>query len=216
MGGCFGGATDDQKAIEREQMDFYKTMTQHFESTFANSQNILASLKNAWQPILSKGANQEGFSPEEKAVYNTQATERTAANYAQASAAAHRAQAAMGGSEVIPSGVNLKLDSDIAQAAAREQSEQQLGITQENYAQGRRNFAAASQALGGVAELNNPLGFSQSAEGAGGQASQSANEVAAADNAANPWKNIGGMLGGAADSWLTGGFASMMKPPKST
>ena len=89
----------------------------------------------------------------------TQATSGVANQYQAANQATQQQLAATGGgNQFLPTGANAQLTQQNAQAAAQAQSAAQLGITEAGYAQGRQNYLAAAQGLGGVASAMNPLG----------------------------------------------------------
>jgi hypothetical protein len=210
---CGGGPSQQQQQLAAAQQAFYGTMTNSYAQTFAGQQNILTSLQNAWKPILAAGPGQYGFTSAEDAAMRSQATQGTAATYAQASTALNANLAAKGGNGFIPSGENAQLNASVAEAAANQQSSENLGITEAGYAQGRANFNAASAAMGGVAAELNPAGYIAGANQAGNSAYDSAYYNQQMTNAASPLNAIGGILGGALGSGLdafTGGVGKSL------
>jgi hypothetical protein len=210
---CGGGPSASQQNLAAQQAAFYQTMTNSYQQTFAGQQAILSNLKSAWAPILAAGPNQYGFSTAEDAALRSQATEGTAGTYAQASRAVNANLAAKGGNGFIPSGGAAQLDSEVAQAAANQQSSENLGITEAGYAQGRANFSQASQVMGGVANTMNPTGYISGTNQAGSDAFSSATTNYNEAQAASPWNAVSGILGGALTTGLnafTGGIGGSL------
>lgn len=197
------GASKQQKEISAEQTAFYKELTQNYATAFSGQQAILKNLTDTFTPILQAGPNQEGFAGGEKAALNTQATEGVAGNYAQASKAVSERQAAESGDSFLPSGAAEEEKAQIGAEAEGQRSSEQTQITEADYATGRQNFLAASQALGGAASLENPAGMAGAATSAGSSAATTANEIAQENQA---WMGpVFGALGGAAGA-VTGHF----------
>jgi hypothetical protein len=198
------GPSAGQSAVSNEQQSFYSQLSQNYSTEFAGQQGILSSLTSAFSPILAAGPNQQGFSPAENAALNTQAMNQSSANYKNAATATQSAEAGRGGGNAyLPSGVNSEINQQVASGAASNLSQEELGITQANYAQGRQNFNTAAGALSGVANMENPQGGAGAATGAGNSAFSSATTEY---NQGNAWMGmVGGALGGAASA-VTGGL----------
>lgn len=193
-------ASAAQTEISKEQAAFYKTLTDSYSKAFAGQQAIISSITTAWAPILAAGITQYGFSAAQDTALRTQASEGTAANYAAANKAVNETLAARGGGNVmIPSGAEASIQASIAGAAAESESEKQLNITNTGYQIGRANYLAASNALSGAAELENPAGFAGTANQSGNDAFNSATTIY---NQGNTLGMIGGMVGGIAGSFL--------------
>ena len=198
-----GGPSAAQEQLAGEQAQFYKTMIQDYGTTFGEQQNILAGLTASFQPILNAGINQYGFSAPEQQALTSQATQGTGQAYNQASTALTQALNAKGGSSFIPSGENAQLQEQVGTAAANQQSNQLLNITNEGYQVGRENYLAAAGALSSAAGMYNPLGYSGGATSAGNSAFQSATIN---QQEGSQWMGLlGGVLGGAATG-LGGGL----------
>lgn len=195
------GASKQQKDIEASQAKFYDTLTTNYKTQFAESDAILKSLTSAFDPILKAGIGQEGFTPEEKAALNTQASEGVATNYQNAAKAVNGQIASTGGgNDFLPSGAADSLKYDVANAAAKQQSTEQNQIIENNFATGRQNFLSAAGVLGGSTGVFNPsTGAAGSANQGGSDAATTANEITQAN--ASPWNAVigaGAALGGAA------------------
>ncbi len=210
---CGGGPSQAQQNLANQQAAFYQTMTNSYQQQFAGQTAVLNALQTAWAPILAAGPNQYGFNPAEDSAMRSQATQGTAASYSQASRALNASLAARGGDGFIPSGETAQLNSQVAQAAANQQSSENLGITEAGYAQGRANFGAASQAMGDVSAQMNPASYISGANQAGSSAFSSATTNYNEAQAASPWNAVSGILGGALTTGLdafTGGIGGSL------
>jgi len=193
------GASGQQKTLADQQQAFYSTLMNDYEQQFTNQSSILGALRSSLQPIINQGVGQYGFTNAEDAAMRTQATAGTSGAYQAAKTASQEAQAAQGGgNQFIGSGVQAANQARLAQAAAQQEAGQQLGITEQGYAQGRQNYMNALGQMGGVAGMYNPSGYAGQATSAEQAAAQSAQQIAQMDNAASPMGMMGGMLGGAA------------------
>jgi hypothetical protein len=200
------GPSAQQQQIAAQQQQFYTTMTQDYATQFAGQQNILKSLQNSFDPVLQAGINQYGFSAPETAALQSQATQGTAAQYANASRALNEGIAARGGTSFIPSGGVQQMQASVANAAAAQESNQLLGIQQAGYAQGTQNYLAAANALGNAAGMMNPTGYATAANNSGNAAYSSAYANQQMQN--QEWSQIGGIVGGAAMNILAPGLGT--------
>lgn len=200
-----GGPSTQQQSLAAQQQSFYSTLQQGYATNFAGQQNILNSLQKSFAPILAAGVNQYGFSAPEDSAMRSQATSGVAQQYANAARATNSNIAAVGGgNQVLPSGGAAQLQQQAALGAAGTEANEQQGITQAGYAQGRQNYMAAANELGSVAGLQNPLGYAGQATTAGQDAYGSAKQNAT--QSAQMWESIGGMVGGLATSALGAGL----------
>lgn len=173
------GPTDAQKQLQSSQIDFYNNLAAQDKAVFGENQNILNQIQAAYTPILNKGPNQYGYSPDEENVLNTQATEGVAQNYRDASRAVRQAQAARGGgNQYLPVGTDAQTDANLAQSAADELSREKLGIKTAGYAQGYKQFTDAAGNMLSTANLLNPAAYASTANTAGSSASDTANQIA--------------------------------------
>jgi hypothetical protein len=177
------GATDEQKNLQAEQAQFYSEMTKSYKEKYANQAGIYGKLSAVFDPILAKGPSQKGFSDEESNNLNAQAVEGTAENYQQAARAVNEHLATLGGGDLpMPTGGEIQLKSQVANSAAREQSQEQNKILADDYATGRNNFEQATAGEEAIAAGEDPTAYANSATGAGNAASNTANEVAQENN----------------------------------
>jgi hypothetical protein len=188
------GSNNQQQQITDQQQQFYQQLTQQYATVFGQNQAITGALTSAFQPILAAGPSQTGFSPSEETALETQNTENTATNYAQAQKATAQILAARGGGNtLLPSSVSSNILAQNTNAAAQQRAQGQNTITQANYAQGYQNWQTAAGVLGSTAGLLNPTSYSGQATGAGSAASTSAYQMAEAAN--SPWNAAFGALG---------------------
>jgi hypothetical protein len=90
--------------------------------------------------------------------------------------------------------VDAQLKEGVATSAAQTQSNEQLGATEANYAQGRANYGQAVGGLESVASGENPTGYA----GAATSANQDAfGEEQSIDQQQNQWiQDTAGLVGG--------------------
>src|SRR5579871_4741783 len=201
------GATDDQKSLGQQQMALYDQVANNYAKVFQNSSNIMASLQSVWQPVIDRGINQYGFSLPEDSALRSMATSSIGQQYKNAAAASGERMAAVGGGNVaLPSGVENAARRNLAVEAAQADANAQLGITEKGFDVGRENFLNASKIMASApGELFNPAtAASEAATGAGTAASKTQSEISEEEAAASPWSVVGGILGGAASSFVGG------------
>lgn len=203
------GASSQQKEISSEQDAFYKQMTQQAGQIFGMASGIFNDLKSAFQPILDKGINQEGFSSEEKQNLENEVTNDVGNAYKKAASATNEELAAQGGGNVpIISSQQNQIRADLAGSAASQEGAERQKIISDDYAQGRQNFMAAEGALSGA---TNVFGASTGAAGVANQsgeaASSTANQIAQQDNS---WVNATiGAIGAIGGATMTGGMDNL-------
>lgn len=201
LNACFGGASKTDKQLAQNESQFTNQLQSNYTSQFQGQKAILGQLSAAFEPIVAKGPSQYGFAPAEDSALRTQATEGTAQQYQNAKQATGEALAsAGGGNSVLPTGTAAGLQANNAVAAAGQESQQLLGITNAGYQQGNQNFNNAAAGLSGVASQMQPLGYAGAATSASGQAFSEADTVNQEEQAAKQqmWSTIGGIAGAGA------------------
>jgi hypothetical protein len=196
--------------------DMTKQLQQSFGTNFASQQAIMKNIDDSIKATIAAGPSQYGFSAQEDAALRTQSDEGTAANYRSARQATGEALAALGGGNTfLPSGTAAVLKAQNANAAAAQQSNQNLGITKAGWDTGRQNYANALNIGETSAKVLDPSQYS-------GQALSGANSTFDAYKtiASEPTTGgvIGGILGsvaGAAVGGLTGGGGLLAQKVKS-
>jgi hypothetical protein len=191
-------------------------LTENFQNFAGTNSNILGELTSSLTPIQEAGPGQFGFTPTEAAAMRTDAAEQLNSAGANATNAVRSALASQGGGTTyLPSGSAASILGSLAQNTAVQEAEAQSGITQAGYAQGNRNWLAATQELAQApGELENPV------SGAGGAAvsganleQQGANAITQANQAwMQPVGQILGGIAGGAMKLATGGAAGGVPP----
>lgn len=208
------GPSKEEKNLEKQEASFDQTLQQDYSQTFAQNQQILSTLNQVLQPIVTAGPNQEGFNLQEKSALNTQAIESNAAGYnAAISAAEQRENAAGGGTSFLPSGVNAQINAEIGSEAEANKANELLDITKADYAQGRANWQTALAGEQGVASGQNPLGYAGATTNANEAAFNEADKIQQETNQAygDVLSGIGSIATGA-----IGGFANLDRTGGST
>lgn len=198
------GATAAQEQLQVKQANFYDQMTASYKTVFGKQQVILDTLTSMFKPILDKGPNQRGISPEARTSMETASIENVGHNYAHAEKELQEQIAARGGNDFLPQGGDLQLHSDISTLAAADRASQQNKIEQADWATGRDLWKHATGVLGDVASQLNPNATSTAATGAGSAAAETANQIAMASN--SMWGSVIGGLSGIAGA-AVGGWA---------
>lgn len=198
------GPSKQEKDQAIASAGFTQTLRQHYAQLYSQQQGTLDKLNDA-----ISAPSTLGFSPAERATYNTQALEGTAGNYANARRSVANFSAGQGGgsSTGIQSGVNQQLQAQAANEAAKTLSDEELGITQADYNQGRiekQKNIAGLQALAGAYDPNNASGQSLQA---GEQAFSQAKSNREASQAG--WKALAGLGTSLATSFIPGAGLAM-------
>lgn len=189
------GPSSQEQATSAAQQQMYTTLTNNYNTTFPQQQEITGALTKAFTPILEAGPGQEGFTPSEKNALETENVENVATNYGQAQKTAADILAGRGGGNtMLPSGVDANILAQNANAAAALRSTTQNQNTLADYAQGRQNFTSAAGILGNNATIINPLGYASQSTNAGQAAFNSASTIANQSNSI--WNAAIGALGG--------------------
>lgn len=203
-----GGPSEQAKANEKAQTEFYNQLTQQQNTAFGEQQDLLNSIKAVSLPILQKGPNAYGFTPEEDAllrggIESTGAQATTNAVNAQEL----RERQLGGGAQVLPSGAAATLELQARELGGQNTANQ---LTQERlagYQAGQQRYSQALAALSGNASLLNPTSYAGAATGAGESATGA---VKLADSErSNLLSSILGGVVGAGTSFLTGGLSNI-------
>jgi hypothetical protein len=187
-----------------------QSVQNNYATNFADQQNILSHINSVLSPVLEAGPSQTGFSPSELAALNTQAVNATGANYKNAAVALNSQLAGRGGGSSLPeSGVDQQLKEGLASSAAGQLSNQELGITESDYATGRSNFQNAESAELAASGQYNPNATGSLANEVGQNAFQEADTINQESNQATA--DIAGGITSLASAGLSGGM-SLLKP----
>lgn len=197
------GSTGAQKQIQAEQLQAYQDAARMTQEEYGHMNEIYAPMAEHFQSIFDMGPSQEGYSAGEKQNLETQVIEGTAQNYANASRAVG-ARLAAGSSSYMPSGAADSMKLNTALSAAQEKTREETGIVSDSYAQGRANWQNAATGLLSIASGYNPAQFQQNQTAAGNAVSNTANDIAQAQNS---WINAAIGAAGA----IGGGLATRVK-----
>jgi hypothetical protein len=201
------GASKQEEQITDAQQQMYQTLNSNYTTAFGEDQAITGALTAAFTPILNAGPSQTGMSPSQYNAMETENTESTAQNYAQAQKATAQTLAAQGGGNtLLPSSTTANVEAANANAAAQERSQGDLNITNEDYQLGRQNWTTAADALGNLSNTLNPNAYASSSTSGGTAAANSANQVAQQSNSV--WNAAIGALGSLGGAALGSGLFS--------
>jgi hypothetical protein len=173
------GPSRQEKAIAGQQSNLAIMLSDHFNERFGMQSEVLKNLNDILTPIAEAGPDQQGFGKNELAALGTQAHEGVGRNYEKATRALQNTIAARGGGNVyLPTGARAALQGTLASSAASEMSQEELGITRANYAQGRQNWQQATSGLHALAGQYDPTAFSGQAQSGFSSAFSMADEIA--------------------------------------
>lgn len=181
----------------------------NYSTNFAEQQSVLNHLNSVLSPVLQAGPNQTGFSPSERAAFNTQAIDSTGAAAANVERQIGNETAGRSDSgNVDEAGNTQALKANAASAAEGQLSNEELGITEADYATGRANFDSAVGAEEGVSSQYNPAATGQLATSANATAFGEANSIQQEQNQEEA--DIAGGVTSLAEGAI-GGFGEAMK-----
>lgn len=151
------GPSGQMETLSGQSANLSSLLAANYSQNFGAQSKILGDLTSLYTPIAEQGPDAQGFGPQELAALQTQAGEGVGANYAKASQALNNTLAARGGgNEFLPTGSEAQLKATLASSAANQLSNEQLGITRANYAQGRSNWQQATSGLNELAKEYKP------------------------------------------------------------
>jgi hypothetical protein len=200
------GPSGQQVAESNSSENFTNQLTSNYATLFSEEQGNIQNLKNILNPIAAAGESQTGMSPEELAALNTQAIDSSGASYANEARALGSQLAGRGGSSGLESGVSQQLKAGLASEAGSNLANNELNITNENYAQGRQNF---QNALGGLETLNNAYNATAAASPAINSAQNAFNMATTDFNEGQQGLAMIGGIAGAGLSALSGGLSNL-------
>lgn len=194
MGIC--GPNAQTNANQQAQANFYTEMTQEQSTVFQQQQDLLAQIQSISLPILAKGPNQYGFTPQEDALL--QGTIENAGAQATANAvnaAELRNTQATGGDNVLPTGAEQEI---VANANILGEQQTATNLANEKLAgfqAGNQLYTQALNSLMGVGSQLNPTGYASTAVGAG-NAATGATELQASESSNLLQSILGGVIQG--------------------
>jgi hypothetical protein len=189
--GATAAQTASQQAslqAQQQQNTFNSQLMSLFKQQFGSQQQILNSLQSTLQPQIAAGG--QGYTPAQLASLRTSASDTNAQQFQNAQQALNEQTAQRGGQD-LPSGVNAALQENLDVAGAQQEANSQNAITQANANLQQQNYWNALGALGGVAQQENPLGYSSGATGGTEASAGAGNAVSTAQNAITNANNSG-------------------------
>lgn len=193
------GASAEEKAAAASTASLNTTIQQSMQTMFANQQNVVKAINNAFQPILAKGESQQGFSPEELAARKTSVIENNAQQFANAKRATQGAFASRGGgNEVLPSGVEAQVEGSLAADTAAKTAAGLTNVDIANWETGRENFKEAAGIESGVMSAQGIAPIAGTAVQGSEAAFTQQSKITEENDAASPWAMVGGILGSVA------------------
>lgn len=211
-GNSICGPSGQQETLAGQSSNLSSLLSANYSQNFGAQSKILGDLTNLYTPIAEAGPDQQGIGANELAALNTQAGEGVGNNFAKAQQQLNNTLAARGGgNEALPTGSEAQLRATLASEGAKQLSNEQLGITRANYAQGRQNWQQATTAgLNTLANEYNPNAIAGEATSANNSAFGQASQIQQMKNQKE--SAIAGGIASLAGSALTfgmGGIANL-------
>jgi hypothetical protein len=188
---CSSGDTT-VKSTEKAQAAFTSTLTNSFNTAFANKQDILGKLTAKLNDQIN---NPQGFDPKTLALMKTNASDTVARGTNAAQVSANAYLATHGGAE-LGSGVAAQIKGGIAGSGAVENAREQSGIDIQSGLLQNENYWKGISGLTNVANSENPEGLA-GAETSSANATADLSKAYLASKQAD-WQNTFGVVSGIA------------------
>lgn len=201
------GQSPGQAAALASDQAFQKAVTSQYATTVGQNQAILGDLTGNLESIVNAGPSQQGFSPAELAVYNSQALNSAAAANKNVQAEIGENGAMASATPGVESGVEQAEKASAATQVENNLSNQQMNITAQNFQTGRENYNNAVKELAAApGELESPI--NSAAGEVNTSNSSTANQANENAQANNQWQ---GMVMG-----IAGDATNFFKPTKNS
>jgi hypothetical protein len=141
------GASEGQENALASDTAFQATVTNQYAALAGQNSAILNTLTTGATAIFNGGPSQQGESPAELAVQNSQAINNAAAANKQVQQEIGEKAATNGVVPGVESGVVQAIRANASTAIANNLSNQESNITQQNYEIGRQNYNNAAKLL---------------------------------------------------------------------
>lgn len=152
------GESDGQAAALASDQAFQRAVTSQYQTVAGTNTAILSDLTSGLEKTFNAGPSQQGMSPAELAVQNSQAINNAAAANKQVQQAIGEKAGVSGATPGVESGVVQAERATAATQVENNLSNQEAAITQKNYDIGRQNYNAAAEGLmKAPAALENPV-----------------------------------------------------------
>jgi hypothetical protein len=153
----FGGPSSQQESLAAQEQSMSSVFNSAFQQYLGSQSQVLGNLGNILTPIAEAGPTQAGFGAQELAALNTQAQQGVGQNYNKASQALNLQESTRGGgNQLLPTGAANAQKENLAASAANQSSNLSSQITEANYAQGNKNWQAATSGLNALGQDYNP------------------------------------------------------------
>jgi hypothetical protein len=192
----FGGPSDESKANEAAQTAFFKATVEQQKETFGQQQELHDTVMKATVPILQKGPQQYGYTPEVDALLKSTietGADQATANAVNATELSERQRS--GGAQVLPSGANIQIEENARILGEQSKAKQLTAEKLSGYTAGSQLYGEALSALSGV--TGRPTDYSTAASGAGSGATSAIN-LADSERSTLAADLLKGAVGGAA------------------
>jgi len=196
---------------QQQQITFDQQLMDLFNKQYSSQQQTLQYLQSRMQPMIE---NPTGYSDQALPAMRTSATDTNSSAFQNAQQALQeRTQQMSGGSKLAGlSGADVEAQAALLNSAAQNESAAQNNITLQNENLKQQNRWNAINVLNGVAAQQNPLGYSSQANAGSGTTAELENAVSGSSSAVTASQQsqllgaLGGITGGLATGWATGGF----------
>lgn len=178
------GQSQQQTASYNADAAFSKAITSQYEQVAGENTAILSDLTSGLEATFANGPSQQGMSPAELAVQNSQAINSAAAANKNVQAEIGENAATSSATPGVESGVTQAIKASAATQVENNLSNQESAITQKSYDIGRQNYQFAAKELETApGELENPINQAASAVNTSNKdTADQANENAAANS----------------------------------
>lgn len=176
-----------KKTLAAAQQNFFYETVRQQELMFGAQTELFNQIRAATEPILAKGPQQYGFTPEQDALLRGEITDAGARATANVVGATQlREQQRTGGASVLPTGAGAELEERARIVGAQETAGRLSAEKLAGFDAGNKLYAQALGALSGVAQLQDPSRYTSAAAGQG---------TAATSASAQQGSGIGGIIG---------------------
>jgi hypothetical protein len=184
------------ETAQANEASLSQAMAADFGQRFGEQSEILNGINKALTPTLEGGASAHGFSAEELAAKNSAAINETGAANANAQRAIAGQLASRGGDSGLQSGIDSQIRASVTSQQATNLANNELAITNADWATGRDEYHRALSGEGFLAEkVLNPEAYGQEATAANKENFAESDAINKANN--QKWADIGGLVGSA-------------------
>jgi hypothetical protein len=202
----FQSTSGAASANEKAQAAFYKQMTQEQQTAFGEDQSLLADIQQQTLPILAKGPEQFGYSPQLDALLQSYIKSSGATATASSINATELQQRQATGGAPAPEGSNAEIEAVANTLGNQSTASNLINEKLSGYQAGQQLYTQALGALTSEQSLLNPAGYAGAATGAGNAATGAIN-LADSERSNLLQTVLGGAVGGLTTA-ATGGLSA--------